>query len=526
MMPGKKDYVSVGKKVHVQKRLILCNLKELYAAFKEVHSDVVIGFSKFCSLRPKWCVTVDGSGSHSVCVCVTHQNVLLMLEAVATNKTNKDMIDMIVCSKDNKQCMVHRCDNCPRTSILKRYLDQCLHDGYNDGDVIFQQWENTGRSELVKRCMSIDDFVELLVKRIDALTSHSFLAKCQSKYLNKRKEELEDDYLLILAEFAENYAFFTQDEIQSAHWNKQSCTLHPIAMYFKKDNQLAHLSFCFISDDLDHDTCFVYELQTKLLEWVKFNLPHIKCIEYFSDGCAAQYKNFKNMMNLCLHFQDFYLRATWNFFASSHGKSVCDGIGGTVKRLTARASLQSTHSNQILTVSAMLKFCKENIKDIEFFFISKDSMVKVREQQIKRFAHGSTIPGTRSFHQFVPLSDKKIALKYTSDDRDFAGTFSFASNTPENGVGARRNEYVACIYDHKWWVGMILEINEDEGDFQINLMHPPGPTQSFTWPSRPDICWVSSLHMLCKIDSPKTVTGRTYNISYSDYKTISKLFLG
>ena len=180
------------------------------------------------------------------------------------------------------------------------------------------------------------------------------------------------------------------------------------SMYFKKDNQLAHLSFCFISDDLDQDTCFVYELQTKLLEWVKFNLPHIKCIEYFSDGCAAQYKNFKNMMNLCLHFQDFSLRATWNFFASSHGKSVCDGIWGTVKRLTARASLQRTHSNQILTVSAMLKFCKENIKDIEFFFISKDSMVKVREQQIKRFAHGSTIPGTRSFHQFVPLSDKKL----------------------------------------------------------------------------------------------------------------------
>ena len=54
-------------------------------------------------------------------------------------------------------------------------------------------------------------------------------------------------------------------------------------------------------------------------------------------------------------------------FASSLGKSVCDGIGGTVKRLTARASLQRTHSNQILTVSAMLKFCKENIKDIEFF---------------------------------------------------------------------------------------------------------------------------------------------------------------
>ena len=34
-MLGKKDYVSVSKAVHKQKRLILCNLRELYNAFKE-----------------------------------------------------------------------------------------------------------------------------------------------------------------------------------------------------------------------------------------------------------------------------------------------------------------------------------------------------------------------------------------------------------------------------------------------------------------------------------------------------------
>ena len=40
-------------------------------------------------------------------------------------------------------------------------------------------------------------------------------------------------------------------------------------------------------------------------------------------------------MNLCLHFKDFGLKAEWIFFATSHGKSTCDGIGGTVKRTTA-----------------------------------------------------------------------------------------------------------------------------------------------------------------------------------------------
>ena len=39
MMPGTKDYVSLGKKVHKQKQLLLCNSNELYTAFKEKHPN-------------------------------------------------------------------------------------------------------------------------------------------------------------------------------------------------------------------------------------------------------------------------------------------------------------------------------------------------------------------------------------------------------------------------------------------------------------------------------------------------------
>ena len=41
-MPGKKDYVSIGNKVHVQKRLILSNLKELFAEFKNTNPDIKV----------------------------------------------------------------------------------------------------------------------------------------------------------------------------------------------------------------------------------------------------------------------------------------------------------------------------------------------------------------------------------------------------------------------------------------------------------------------------------------------------
>ena len=53
----------------------LCNLEELYTDFKEKHLNVSIGFSKFCALRPKWCVMAGSKMTHSVCVCSAHQNV-------------------------------------------------------------------------------------------------------------------------------------------------------------------------------------------------------------------------------------------------------------------------------------------------------------------------------------------------------------------------------------------------------------------------------------------------------------------
>ena len=66
----------------------------------------------------------------------------------------------------------------------------------------------------------------------------------------------------------------------------------------------------------------------------------IKKLIYFSNGVASNYKNYKNLVNLCNYKTDFGTDAGWQFFATSHGKGPCDGLGGTIKRLTAKASLQ------------------------------------------------------------------------------------------------------------------------------------------------------------------------------------------
>ena len=92
-------------------------------------------------------------------------------------------------------------------------------------------------------------------------------------------------------------------------------------------------------------------------------------MHYFTDGSAPQYKNRYNFAGLCYHETFYGIKSEWNFFATSHGKSACDGIGGTVKRSVARASLQRPTNQQILSVTDMFKFCTDDLgSKIKFFF--------------------------------------------------------------------------------------------------------------------------------------------------------------
>ena len=244
----------------------------------------------------------------------------------------------IVCDTDNKQCMTRRCENCPKSSdLLIQYLDE-------DFEIKFSQWTTVDRSTLIQHEESISEYVEMVVKQLQDLTSHSYIAKSQAKYLNDRKNEINETCALILGDFAENYSFVVQDEVQGFHWNNLQCTLHPVVCYFKSGNDLDHASHCIISDDNSHDVPTVYEIQKKIISDLKIRLPNLEKVEYFSDGCAAQYKNRINFINLCMHQSDLGLNAKWSFFATSHGKQPCDGIGGggggggAVKRLASKKS--------------------------------------------------------------------------------------------------------------------------------------------------------------------------------------------
>ena len=526
IMPGKKDCVKVKVGPPQQKRLLMCNLHELYIDFKSKYPNFKIGFSKFCSLRPKWCISVGPSGTHCVCVCIHHQNSILLVNAIQWNVTYKDLMSKLVCDTSNNECMIHRCAKCPGFDNLKEFLDEELSEIDEEEEIQFNQWESTDRSQLVTQTASLFEYKELVVSHINQLTSHSYIAKCQTRYLKELKNSLGKNECIILADFAENYQFVIQDEIQSYHWNKQQCTLHPVVIYFKEifKPNIQHKSFCFLSDDNYHDTCFVYEFQKKIVEYIKEYLVDINKIYYFSDGCSAHYKNYKNFINLCHHKEDFEITAEWVFFATSHGKSPCDGIGGTIKRTTARASLQRPLENQILTVDDMLEFCIANINTIIFYKITKETVSARRQQLKERFETGKTVPGTRSYHHYIPISNFEISFKRTSEHQGVDRFILSKAAMSDAVIVPNLNDFVACKYDSFWWVGMVTEIDITTNDIQMKFMHPHGPSQSFIWPQRDDICWVPLSSLIVVINVPTTRSGRIYNIDVIDYNTITNKF--
>lgn len=538
-MPGKKDFVSVKStegRVHIQKRLILSNLRELFSLFKEKHSGQQIGFSKFAELRPKNCVLAGASGTHSVCVCTIHQNVKLMVEGgklvhlTADDehplKTYKDCLAAIICKQPHPACYFNECDSCPGITPLKEHL-QKLMDEEGIESVTYRQWVSVDRTTLEIITKSSDNYIDYLCEKLEKLLTHLFIAKQQSTYQNERKETLEEGEFLVICDFSENYSFVLQDAAQGFHWNNAQATLHPFVAYYKDHgtDTVEHVSYTIISDCLRHDTVAVHLFQKKLIHFLfdKFGKLPQKLI-YCSDGAASQYKNRKNFINICFHEIDFQVKTEWHFSATSHGKGASDGIGGTVKRLAARASIQRPYNEQIMTPRQLYDWARVNIPAVAFDYCTIQEHDSEEKLLKGRFLQALTIPGTLKLHCILPISKSKISAKtysYATQCKELKVSELDHHDEQEEEIVYNKNlvigdlcGFVTCVYEGKWWPACVLSVDEDNEVVKVSFLHadPPSSTTSFKYPDQDDILNIPIIDVLTKID-PRTATGRSYTLS-------------
>ncbi|ESN90105.1 hypothetical protein HELRODRAFT_182799 [Helobdella robusta] len=136
--------------------------------------------------------------------------------------------------------------------------------------------------------------------------------------------------------------------------------------------------------------------------------------------------------------KDFGLKAEWHFFATFHGKSPCDGIGGTTKRLVARASLQASTKDQILNARDFYTYADAKINGIKFFWVDKKEI--------------------------------KDLLGMLEKDLDLFG-YNFNKNESEDtNDDYEPGRFVALVYNKKWYLGNIIERDDKNDDLKVNCL--------------------------------------------------------
>ena len=561
MMPGKKDYVSMlveGKREHVQKRLLLFNLKDAHGQFLDENVGLKVSLAKFKELRPKNVILAGASGTHNVCVCTIHQNVKLMVEGAKIltledlrdkfgssdgEITYKHLLANLICNPAQPECHlgscqlcrisedpIHcsycvesandKCHLCQKVEIMKKALLEAL-DAEGVDEVSFKAWVSVDHTTLETITQSTDEFVDSLIEKLLKLRWHDFIAKEQASFLMDLKSHISNQEVIVQGDFAENYSFIVQDAAQGFHWNNDQATIHPFVVYFNGNDRKINpeqgtccLNFVIISDSLVHNAVSVHCFIKKLLTFLRVNID-VKKVFYFSDGASAQYKNKKNFVNLAFHSKDFKMEAEWHFFATAHGKGPCDGLGGTVKRLAARASLQRPLDDQIQTPLQLFEWAKVAIPSATFEYVTKAEVLAEELLLQVRLEDASTIEGTHSFHAFIPVdgSTGKLRVKVYSRSQSF--DVAKVSNHRDPIAIDGLKDYVICVYDGVWWLALVMETYPSSKEAKLKFLHPKGPSPSFKFPKTDDVLIVGCTNILMKAN-PTIPTGRVYKLDNAE----------
>ena len=128
------------------------------------------------------------------------------------------------------ECIEQKCRKC--SALFAQVITTANPDLHLDKPVIWQQWEKdrifqpegeNGVTKTVncakkKKSRTLADLINLLKLKIMDMPRHIFMYKWQGKQFEDCKASLEQGQVLMVMDFAKNWQFENQDEIQQAFW--------------------------------------------------------------------------------------------------------------------------------------------------------------------------------------------------------------------------------------------------------------------------------------------------------------------
>ena len=228
---------------------------------------------------------------------------------------------------------------------------------------------------------SVQDLIDGLTASLPSFLAHVRIKRAQAAAFACHVNDTTNDgkRMLLQCDFAENYECSYQDEIQGAHWNKAHVTIFTMSAKHGSNS----FPNVVISDDLRHDKKSIMTFITRFLADFLLQHPEVQRCDVWSDGPSSQFKNKFIAAFVCHLRQTFNLSfISWNYFATSHGKSSIDALGATVKRVACRRSLAKGRE---ITVGKDATSFYDAVKDLNM------SIMLVLKEEIETFANSSLI---------------------------------------------------------------------------------------------------------------------------------------
>lgn len=412
--PNTKDFVTVaenGEKQKLSLKHLLFTVKECYGMFCSENPTVTVGLTKFFLLRP---INVVSSTKipQNVCVCQPHENMRLALKslksydlALAQLHVDWNIHKNFVCDNTTAECFKNSCNECSNNQKFKLKLEEIEKDFRQ---ISWFKWVKVVGDdtpycniEKVKKSGSIDDLISDICGQSAEFLQHEFIKTHQAeacKSMTAEALQIDSDSAVVFCDFAEKFKCVQQNAPQSAHYGQTPVSVFTVALYHREMK-----SFVIASDfEKSSKECVLAYINTI----IKQLPPTVKSVDFWSDNATSQFKN-QFIMEGLRSFQQVQtsVKINWNFFAPMHGKSVVDGIGGSVKRFVRQKimtqDLVVKNSSDFVQVASQMK--------VEMILMNTEDIEKVNSEiKFKEIVDNSKqIKDIKKFHRFEVKHVKK-----------------------------------------------------------------------------------------------------------------------
>lgn len=334
--PGKKDFIT-RKKHKVQKQYLHDSITALHKKYMR-EKGKMLSYKTFKRLKPFWFLK-PRIQERDTCLCVKHVNMDFMLHKlhflkILKSTSTSDLCSSVCCSSNDKKCMYGECSKCTVKTLPGISQDN------GEEQIFYHQWINKTEKRIdkkkndltvkfvakVKVVSTVQELVSNVEKQLPAYLKHVYNVGHQFRSLREIKTKLNDNEVLILVDFSENFVGKYNKEIHSAHFGaaKTQITLHTGVLYHNnaklrnnvdqnksestmncESPQPQCLSFCSISSSLRHDPPAIWAHLMLILKIVREQLPLVDTVHFQSDGPSTQYRNKKNFY-LMTHFSNAF----------------------------------------------------------------------------------------------------------------------------------------------------------------------------------------------------------------------------